>query len=223
MGRKPLSIDKHNSWIHRSPAVPASAADIPDSTDPDSPETPVKGLEPCMEQVLQGLSDACLMITGTDRIIFANDSAKSLLRPKGRILGRKLESVLGDRKVTALAAECSLSGRPAIARITIKLPGDAWRDDRHFEVSAVPIRLSETRRYVRIALRDDDEARREAASANPFVDVSIQLKNPLSIVQGYLENLLDGMISDPVLLRQSLLTMRKHTLQIERVIDSLRR
>jgi signal transduction histidine kinase len=55
------------------------------------------------------------------------------------------------------------------------------------------------------------------------VDVSIQLKNPLSIVQGYLENLLDGMISEPVLLRQSLLTMRKHTLQIERVIDGLRR
>jgi signal transduction histidine kinase len=68
-----------------------------------------------------------------------------------------------------------------------------------------------------------EQLRTEAASANPFVDVSIQLKNPLSIVQGYLENLLDGMISDPVLLRQSLLTMRKHTLQIERVIDGLRR
>lgn len=223
MGRKPLSIDKNNSWIHRSPTVTAAAADISAPGDPDSPDSPSKGLEPCMEQVLQGLSDACLMISGTDRIVFANDSAKSLLRPKGRILGRKLESVLGDRKVTALATDCTLSGRPAIARVTLKLPGDAWRDDRHFEVSAVPIRLSETRCYVRIALRDDDEARREAASADPFVDVSIQLKNPLSIVQGYLENLLDGMISEPVLLRQSLLTMRKHTLQIERVIDGLRR
>ena len=218
MGRKPLSIDKNNSWIHRSPTVTATNAA---TEDPDSPDPADKGLEPCMEQILQGLSDACLMITGTDRIIFANDSAKSLLRPKGRILGRKLESVLGDRKVSTLAADCTLSGRPAIARVTLQLPGDAWRDDRHFEVSAVPIRLSETRCYVRIALRDDDEARREAASADPFVDVSIQLKNPLSIVQGYLENLLDGMISEPVLLRQSLLTMRKHTLQIERVIDSL--
>jgi two-component system OmpR family sensor kinase/two-component system phosphate regulon sensor histidine kinase PhoR len=220
MGRKPLSIDKNNSWIHRSPTVTATNAA---TEDPDSPDPADKGLEPCMEQILQGLSDACLMITGTDRIIFANDSAKSLLRPKGRILGRKLESVLGDRKVSTLAADCTLSGRPAIARVTLQLPGDAWRDDRHFEVSAVPIRLSETRCYVRIALRDDDEARREAASADPFVDVSIQLKNPLSIVQGYLENLLDGMISEPVLLRQSLLTMRKHTLQIERVIDGLRR
>ncbi len=220
MGRKPLSIDKNNSWIHRSPTVTAANAA---TEDPDSPDPADKGLEPCMEQILQGLSDACLMITGTDRIIFANDSAKSLLRPKGRILGRKLESVLGDRKVSTLAADCTLSGRPAIARVTLQLPGDAWRDDRHFEVSAVPIRLSETRCYVRIALRDDDEARREAASADPFVDVSIQLKNPLSIVQGYLENLLDGMISEPVLLRQSLLTMRKHTLQIERVIDGLRR
>jgi hypothetical protein len=55
----------------------------------------------------------------------------------------------------------------------------------------------------------------------PAAGVETRLADPSA--EADLENLLDGMISDPVLLRQSLLTMRKHTLQIERVIDGLRR
>ena len=176
-----------------------------------------------IEQALQGLSDACLLVTGADRVVFANDAAKLLLRPKGRILGRKLDSVLGDRQVSQLAAESCRTGRPAAARVTLQLPGNAWREDRSFAVSLMPVWLGATRKYVRIALRDDHSSAADAAASAPGADLVLQLKNPLSIIQGYLENLLDGMISDPVLLRQSLLTMRKHTLHIERLLDGLRR
>lgn len=219
MGRKPLRPDQQLAWVQKS-AVHADAS-TPCCTDDGEPLPPTRGAEPCMEQVLHGLSDACLIIDGLDRIIFSNDAAKAMLRPKGRILGRKLDSLLGDRQVSLAAAEASSSGKAAILRVTLRLPGDAWRDDGHFQVSLVPVWLSETRRFVRIALRDESAHPQRGTPTALAADVAVQLKNPLSIVQGYLENLLDGMISDPVLLRQSLLTMRKHTLQIERVIDSL--
>jgi signal transduction histidine kinase len=46
------------------------------------------------------------------------------------------------------------------------------------------------------------------------------MRNPLTILQGYLENLLDGVIRDPILRRQTLLTMRRHTLTIEKLMES---
>ena len=85
--------------------------------------------------------------------------------------------------------------------------------------------MTDTRRLVRIALRattrEEDREENKAATAGPVQsgDTMLQMKNPLSIVQGYLENMLDGVISDPGVMRQSLLTMRKHTLAIERLLD----
>jgi len=200
-----------------------------DSTGADAQLNPA-GPEFFMERVMDGLTDACLLLDGLDRIIYVNASAKSLLRPagrspQGRILGRRLSSVLADRRLSLLAADAYHTGKPIFSRLTIALPGERWRDDSEFHFSMVPLWISATRRLVRLALR---AVTREEAEANPkprqesglpCSDTMLQVKNPLSIVQGYLENMLDGVISDPAVLRQSLLTMRKHTMAIERLID----
>ncbi len=190
------------------------------------PSTPAaKGPEYFMEQVMEGLSDACMLVDGTDRIVYVNSSGKNLLRPKGRILGRKLESVLADRQLSMLAADAYHTGKPLFSRLALPLPGERWRDDHHFHISIVPLWITPTRRLVRIALRGDDsiqegDRQHPATVPHQMGDAMMQMKTPLSIVQGYLENMLDGVINDPVILRQSLLTMRKHTLTIERLLDS---
>lgn len=191
----------------------------PVETDPGG----ITGTDALLETVLEGLAQACLLVDGSDRILFSNESAKLLFMPKGRLLGRRLEAVLADRQLSQLVAVCYTTGKPASLTCELRLPGEAWRDDRHFMVEAVPLMLSSERRLVRLALKADEEA--DAASKavpNPAADVLVQLRGPLTIVQGYLENLLDGMITDPVALRQSLLTMRRSTLQIERILETLR-
>ncbi len=181
------------------------------------------GVDALLEAVLEGLMHGCLLVDGADRILFTNEAAKLILMPKGRLLGRRLETVLADRQLTQLAAECFASGRPITLACALRLPGEAWRDDRHFQVEAVPLELSSDRRLVRLALRPDEQADAEARVVpNPAADVLVQLRGPLTVVQGYLENLLDGMITDPVALRQSLLTMRRSTVQIERILETLR-
>ncbi len=188
--------------------------------DPDL-ESPVKNA--LLETVLEGLMHACLLVDGTDRILFSNEAAKSLFMPKGRLLGRKLETVLADRQLSQLVSDCFTAGRSGSLACALRLPGEAWRDDRHFLVEAVPLLLSADRRLVRLALRPDEKADAESkAIPNPAADVLVQLRGPLTVVQGYLENLLDGMITDPVALRQSLLTMRRSTIQIERILETLR-
>jgi signal transduction histidine kinase len=201
-------------------SLPSQDPADPETMDPDL-ESPVKNA--LLETVLEGLMHACLLVDGTDRILFSNEAAKSLFMPKGRLLGRKLETVLADRQLSQLVSDCFAAGRSGSLACALRLPGEAWRDDRHFLVEAVPLLLSAERRLVRLALRPDEQADADAkAVPNPAADVLVQLRGPLTVVQGYLENLLDGMITDPVALRQSLLTMRRSTIQIERILENLR-
>jgi len=208
---------------HPSDYPESSSSDL---TGPDlspSPASSPIGSDGLLETVLEGLTHACLLIDATDRILFSNEAAKILFMPKGRLLGRKLETVLADRQLSQLVSESFESGRSGSLSCALRLPGEAWRDDRHFIVESVPVLLSAERKLVRLALRPDEAA--DAASKvvpNPAADVIVQLRGPLTVVQGYLENLLDGMITDPVALRQSLLTMRRSTFQIERILETLR-
>ncbi|MDB6069414.1 MAG: putative signal transduction histidine kinase [Verrucomicrobiales bacterium] len=176
-----------------------------------------------LETVLEGLAHACLLVDHGDRILFSNEAARILFMPKGRLLGRKMEAVLADRQLSQLVTECFSTGNILSQACALRLPGEQWRDDRHFLVEAVRVTLSADRRLVRLALRPDERADAAAKVApDPAADVLVQLRGPLTIVQGYLENLLDGMITDPVALRQSLLTMRRSTIQIERILEGLR-
>jgi signal transduction histidine kinase len=157
-------------------------------------ESPEKNV--LLETVLEGLMHACLLVDGTDRILFSTEAAKSLFMPKGRLLGRKLETVLADRQLSQLVSDCFVAGRSGSLACALRLPGEAWRDDRHFLVEAVPLLLSAERRLVRLALRPDEQADADAKVVpNPAADVLVQLRGPLTVVQGYLENLLDGMIT----------------------------
>jgi hypothetical protein len=194
---------------------------------PDTNRTQ-KSAEYFMEQVMEGLSDACLLVDGSDRIVYVNSACKLLIRPKGRILGRRMETVLADRQLSMLASDSYHTGKPLFSSLVIPLPGERWRENHEYHISIVPLWLTATRRLVRIALRVSGPNMENKNGVDTPVpermpqcgETMLQLKNPLAIVQGYLENMLDGAISDPIALRQTLLTMRKHTLTIERLLDT---
>lgn len=194
---------------------------VTESDHPASWENP--GTNMLLETVLEGLTHACLLVDQGDRILFSNEAARILFMPKGRLLGRKMEAVLADRQLSQMVTECFSTGANLAQACALRLPGEQWRDDRHFLVEAVRVSLSADHQLVRLALRPDERADAAAKVApDPAADVLVQLRGPLTIVQGYLENLLDGMITDPVALRQSLLTMRRSTIQIERILEGLR-
>jgi len=52
-------------------------------------------------------------------------------------------------------------------------------------------------------------------------DTIQRLGDPLTIIQGYLENLLDGVIQDPVVMRQCLAAMRRQAAQIQRILGTM--
>ena len=233
MGRKPLIEErKHPLYFKmqslRNPDLSSDGNGVGEAA------LTTKSPEWLMEQVMEGLSDACMLVDGTGRLLYVNTVAKALLSAKGRLLGRKLDAVLAHRQLSMLAADVYHTGKPVFTRLDIALPGDRWREGRSFHVSLVPLWITPLRRLMRIALRD---AAREApaptvsgagscgetpqpAPPPQCSEAMSRMRNPLTILQGYLENLLDGAIKDPILLRQTLLTMRKHTLTLEKLMET---
>ena len=226
MGRRPLIEERKHPFYFKATPQKKQDEEPADSGAVDTTRTQ-KSAEYFMEQVMEGLSDACLLVDGSDRIVYVNSSCKLLLRPKGRILGRRMESVLADRQLSMLASDSYHTGKPLFSSLALPLPGERWRENHLYHISIVPLWLTATRRLVRIALRlstPDSDNSHGGDNGTPertpqCSETMLQLKNPLTIVQGYLENMLDGAISDPVVVRQTLLTMRKHTLNIERLLD----
>ena len=152
MGRRPLIEERKHPFYFKAAPQPKQVDGIKEPAAPDA-SRPQKSAEYFMEQVMEGLSDACLLVDGADRIIYVNSACKQLFRPKGRILGRRMETVLADRQLSMLASDCYHTGKPLFSSIALPLPGQRWRENNQFHISIVPLWLTSTKRLVRIALR----------------------------------------------------------------------
>jgi hypothetical protein len=235
MGRRPLIEERKHPLYFKMQPQKMPAASGGGGVTADAVQTG-KTPEWFMEQVMEGLSDACMLVDGTGRVLYINGTAKAFLSPRGRVLGRKLDAVLAHRQLSMLTADVYHTGKPVFTRLDISMPGERWRDDHSFHVSLVPLWITPTRRLVRIALRDTASDKAPVPVANGVCcagdgavapaapkdhsDAMTRMRNPLTILQGYLENLLDGVIKDPIVLRQTLLTMRKHTMTIEKLMET---
>lgn len=169
--------------------------------------------------MLDDLSDSCVAATEDGKLCYANEAARELLHLKGRVTGRKLSLVLADRKALDLFEEAIRAGRPRVRSLSLTLSGDG---SRNYRLSMVPVRLAGGEAFVRIAIRRQDIVPEPATSesGDPRMESMQRMGDPLTIIQGYLENLLDGVIRDPVVMRQCLSAMQRQAAQIQRLLSS---
>lgn len=202
MSRKPPAPTKSN---------PGRVEEISGVSSPGAPET---------WDILDGLSDACLVAGADGKLCYANDAARDLFHLKGRVTGRKLSLVLSDRKALDLFEEAVHAGRPRARSLTLTLSGGG---SCTCLLSIVPVTVPGGTMLMRIALRRLAVPAEPPApeGAAPRQEALQKLGDPLTIIQGYLENLLDGVIRDPVVMRQCLAAMQRQALQIQRLLGAL--
>jgi signal transduction histidine kinase len=97
-------------------------------------------------------------------------------------------------------------------------------EERYLVVSAAPVRLfgQDGPDHLRVVIRDETDRHETEQIRKDFVaNASHELRTPLSIINGYLENLLDGVIDDPVMTVKSLQTMQKHGERIARIVEDM--
>jgi signal transduction histidine kinase len=178
-----------------------------------------------LESVLEGLGDSCLLIDSERRIIFANHETRDLFRTQEKLTDRPLHSLITDERILAFIHRVATTGQKwGEEEFRVSLLRDGVPMEHYLVVAAAPVRLfgENSAGHLRVVIRDETDRHETEQIRKDFVaNASHELRTPLSIINGYLENLLDGVIDDPALTRKSLQTMQKHGERIARIVEDM--
>lgn len=177
-----------------------------------------------LESVLEGLGDSCLLVNDKQEIVFANHETHDLFRTSGQLHGRPLSELIQDSHILAFVARVALGSRWQEEEFRVGLLREGGIEERYLVVSAAPVRLygKDKPDHLRVVIRDETDRHETEQIRKDFVaNASHELRTPLSIINGYLENLLDGVIDDPVMTLKSLQTMQKHGERIARIVEDM--
>ncbi|RYD29596.1 MAG: hypothetical protein EOP86_21435, partial [Verrucomicrobiaceae bacterium] len=177
-----------------------------------------------LESVLEGLGDSCLLVNQKQEIVFANHETHDLFHTSRKLHGHPLGDLIHDAGILSFLSRVALGNRWQEEEFRLGLYRDGGMEDRHLVVSAAPVRLfgQDKPDHLRVVIRDETDRHETEQIRKDFVaNASHELRTPLSIINGYLENLLDGMIDEPAMMRKSLQTMQKHGQRIARIVEDM--
>ena len=176
-----------------------------------------------LESILQGLQDACLLIDDTETIVYANDRVNELFKSKSIAAGRKAFEVLPDHRIGKVVKRAFKDLETAERPLEVAFHAEGKLNELFLLVSAAPITIPDSEsHYVRLIIHDETERAETEQIRKDFVaNASHELRTPLSIINGYLENMIEGVVDDPEMMQRSLLTMQKHGKRIARIVEDM--
>jgi signal transduction histidine kinase len=177
-----------------------------------------------LESVLEGLGDSCLLVNEKQEIVFANHETYDLFHTTTPLHGRPLADLIQNQAILAFVSRTAQGKRWQEEEFRLGLLRNGGIEERYLVVSAAPVRLfgQDGPDHLRVVIRDETDRHETEQIRKDFVaNASHELRTPLSIINGYLENLLDGVIDDPVMTAKSLQTMRKHGERIARIVEDM--
>lgn len=183
------------------------------------------------DELLDALGDAFLLVDDTSQIIFANACARRLVKDR-KLMGQSIMEAFLDDQLSVAIMRCIRTREAMQERVVLHSSysplGAAGEDGLSaWEIDAAPLtdydRVGDGQRVTRVVIRDvtveykADQVRRDFVA-----NASHELRTPMSIINGYLENLLDDdVVDDSQMARKFLGTMRKHGLRISRLVEDM--
>jgi len=179
------------------------------------------------DQLLDALGDAFLLVNETSHITFANACARSLVKGR-KLMGRSIMEAFLDDRLSVAVMKCIRTGKPMQELVVLHSTntplgaageegGSAW------VIDAAPLSKNGDSTLTRVVIRDvTTEHQAEQVRRDFVANASHELRTPMAIINGYLENLLDDdVVEDPVTSRKFLGTMRKHGARIARLVEDM--
>jgi two-component system, OmpR family, phosphate regulon sensor histidine kinase PhoR len=209
-GLPPLSApppgDALEAWVHRyATSAPRENEGAGDNFD----------------ALFDNLQDGILLLDGHNRILRANTTAANLLGERSETLvGRSLSEIADHAGLEPLIGEIRATGTYQAVEIPLQSAATLC--------NAAGIPLGERDRHaddhVMLVLRDLTRLRQlERAGEEYALNVSHELKTPLTLILGYAETLLSQGEIDPGFRESSLRTIQRHAKRILRIVDDLLR
>ena len=180
------------------------------------------------ELLLDGLSDALLLVGRDGGICYANDAAKKLFVDRV-LIGLAPQEVFPDSRFIDAISKSETKNTPIITRIILpqQLSPLGSRENRGANAWLLDVAPLPKEAYphakTRILLRDlTIEYQSEQVRKDFVANASHELRTPLAIIQGYLENLLeDGALTDKNMAGRFLSIMSKHTDRVSRIVEDM--
>ncbi len=176
-----------------------------------------------LSSIVEGLTDAVIVIDARDQVSFANPKARELFNWSDDPVDRRVAEALGHHELAEMLDDCAECGEPVEGEIRFGAPHLPHGGDRLLEVDIAPLptQTSKTSR-TRMVLRDVTEQREVEQVRKDFVaNASHELRTPLTIINGYMENLLDGALDDRETSERFIGIMRKHGDRLSRIIEDM--
>lgn len=181
------------------------------------------------DELLDALGDAFLLVNETSQIVFANACARTLVKGR-KLMGQSIMEAFLDDRLSVAIMKCIRTKQPMQERVVLHSSytplGTAGEESvSAWEIDAAPLSGYESQggSVTRVVIRDvtveyqADQVRRDFVA-----NASHELRTPMSIINGYLENLLDDdVLEDPRLARKFLETMRKHGQRISCLVEDM--
>ncbi len=178
-----------------------------------------------LRALLSSLGEGVLIVDSAQRIQLANDSLHRMFDLPAGLAERTLMEVFRDHTLQAsVSAALKTDARPQRLEISLDTRQGSQYVRKHFTVTAAGLLPPGTHRAqdAIVIFHDISELKALESVRREFVaNVSHELRTPVSIINGYLETLLDGALSDPAVAEKFLRTVWKHNQRLTLLIEDL--
>ena len=178
------------------------------------------------DQLLDALSDAFLLVDETSQIVFANKEARSLVKNR-QLTGRSIMEAFLDDQLSTAIMKCIQTKKRMVEHVTLNstfTPLGAAGDQgvSSWVIDAAPID-GYGDLMTRVVIRDVSVEHQADQVRRDFVaNASHELRTPMAIINGYLENLLeDDVLEEPEMARKFLTTMSKHGQRVSMLVEDM--
>lgn len=179
------------------------------------------------DQLLDALGDAFLLVDDTSQIIFANECARELVKGR-RLMGRSIMEAFLDDKLSIAIMKCIRTGKPMQEQVVLQstytpLGSASKQGVTAWVIDAAPMESDVEEGLTRVVIRDiTTEYQADQVRRDFVANASHELRTPMAIINGYLENLLDdNLLEEPEVARKFLQTMDKHGKRIARLVEDM--
>ena len=179
------------------------------------------------DQLLDALGDAFLLVNETSQIVFANACARTIVKGR-RLMGRSIMEAFLDEQLSVAIMKCIRTGKPMQEQVTLHstytpLGAAGEQGVSAWVIDAAPLESHGDEGLTRVVIRDvTNEYQADQVRRDFVANASHELRTPMAIINGYLENLLDdNILEEPTTTRKFLTTMRKHGQRISRLVEDM--
>jgi two-component system, OmpR family, phosphate regulon sensor histidine kinase PhoR len=201
------------AWVERKLRQLAASNTLPVNTGPA-----------LLESLYTGLGDACLLVAQEGLIVYANEGAGQLFATSADLVGMRLSQIIPDSRISEFIQKAFALDQGSLEdEFTITVHPRGRTEERYFVLNAAPVfPLDGSEKQLRLVVRDETRRQETEQIRRDFVaNASHELRTPLAIINGYLENLLEGEIEDISAVKKSLIIMQKHGERLAHLVEDM--